>query len=103
MKIDNTGKSIGSAQGPAGPRAGTAARPIAADAVAGAPSSAQAATVVSTSLHAMTGSEAAFNSQKVAEIRQAISEGKFRIDPERIADGLISSVREMLDPNRRPT
>ncbi|MBK8121916.1 MAG: flagellar biosynthesis anti-sigma factor FlgM [Sulfuritalea sp.] len=48
------------------------------------------------------GSEAAFNSQKVAEIRQAISEGKFQINPERIADGLISSVREMLGQNRRP-
>lgn len=44
----------------------------------------------------MGGTEPTFNAQKVAEIRQAISEGRFRIDPERIADGLINSVREML-------
>ncbi|MBI4995866.1 MAG: flagellar biosynthesis anti-sigma factor FlgM [Rhodocyclales bacterium] len=33
---------------------------------------------------------------RVAEIKQAISEGKFQINPERIADGLLESVREML-------
>lgn len=33
---------------------------------------------------------------RVAEIKQAISEGRFQINPERIADGLIDSVREML-------
>jgi negative regulator of flagellin synthesis FlgM len=53
-------------------------------------------------LHAVGGSEAPFNSEKVAEIRQAISEGRFQINPELIADGLISSVREMLDQKRRP-
>lgn len=34
--------------------------------------------------------------QRVAEIKQAISEGRFQINPERIADGLLDSVREML-------
>lgn len=34
---------------------------------------------------------------RVAEIRQAISEGRLEIRAERIADGLIRSVREMLD------
>jgi negative regulator of flagellin synthesis FlgM len=33
---------------------------------------------------------------RVAEIKQAISEGRFHINPERIADNLIASVREML-------
>jgi negative regulator of flagellin synthesis FlgM len=33
---------------------------------------------------------------RVAEIKQAISEGRFHINPERIADGLLESVREML-------
>ncbi len=35
--------------------------------------------------------------QKVEEIRTAISEGRFRVDASRIADGLIDSVRQMLD------
>lgn len=33
---------------------------------------------------------------RVDEIRQAISEGRFKVDPERIADGLLDSVRELL-------
>lgn len=33
---------------------------------------------------------------RVAEIRQAISEGRLEIDSERIADGLIDSVRDLL-------
>ncbi|MBA3034065.1 MAG: flagellar biosynthesis anti-sigma factor FlgM [Gammaproteobacteria bacterium] len=40
--------------------------------------------------------EAPVNAQRVAEIKAAISEGRFQINPERIADGLLSSVREML-------
>jgi negative regulator of flagellin synthesis FlgM len=36
------------------------------------------------------------NQARVDEIRQAISEGRFRIDANRIADGLLDSVREML-------
>lgn len=43
--------------------------------------------------------EAPVDAQKVAEIKQAISEGRFQINPERIADGLLASVREMLAPN----
>lgn len=33
---------------------------------------------------------------RVAEIKQAISEGRFQINPERIADGLLASVQQML-------
>lgn len=40
--------------------------------------------------------ESPIDAQKVAEIKQAISEGRFQINPERIADGLLNSVREML-------
>lgn len=40
--------------------------------------------------------ETAMNSERVAEIKQAISEGRFQINPERIADGLLASVRDML-------
>ncbi|MFT3758726.1 flagellar biosynthesis anti-sigma factor FlgM [Thauera sp.] len=34
--------------------------------------------------------------KRVDEIRQAISEGRFKVDASRIADGLIASVRDML-------
>ncbi len=95
MKIDNSAKTIGPVPGPAGSRvAGT--RPAASGVKPGESSAGQPAAVVSATLNSVGGAEGAFNSQKVAEIRQAISEGRFQIDAERIADGLISSVREML-------
>ena len=34
--------------------------------------------------------------ERVAEIKQAIAEGRFKINPERIADGLLQSVHDML-------
>ncbi len=40
--------------------------------------------------------ETPVNAQRIAEIKQAISEGRFQINPERIADGLLASVRDML-------
>lgn len=33
---------------------------------------------------------------RIAEIKQAISEGRFQVNPERVADGLLESVRQML-------
>ncbi|ANQ85905.1 flagellar biosynthesis anti-sigma factor FlgM [Azoarcus olearius] len=38
----------------------------------------------------------AVDSSRVAEIRQAIAEGRFKIDSSKIADGLINSVRDLL-------
>lgn len=38
--------------------------------------------------------------RRVDEIRQAISEGRFKIDADRIANGLIESVRQMLDAQK---
>lgn len=51
---------------------------------------------VSASLQEVGAGEAPVNAQKVAEIKQAIAEGRFQINPERIADGLLNSVRDML-------
>jgi negative regulator of flagellin synthesis FlgM len=44
--------------------------------------------------------EAPVDSQRVAEIKLAITEGRFQVNPERIADGLLASVREMLSAKR---
>jgi len=38
----------------------------------------------------------AIDQKKVDEIRQAIADGRFKVDANRVADGLIASVREML-------
>lgn len=39
------------------------------------------------------------NAERVAEIKRAIAEGRFKIDSGRIADGLLASVRQMLAKN----
>ena len=41
------------------------------------------------------------DASKVAEIKQAISEGRFQVDTEKVADGLIQSVRQMLASQTR--
>jgi len=38
---------------------------------------------------------------KVGEIKQAITEGRFRVNPEKVADGLLESVRQMLQAQPR--
>lgn len=43
---------------------------------------------------------APFDSQRVAEIRQAIAEGRFQIDADKIAGRLLDSVRDMLAKDR---
>lgn len=55
---------------------------------------------LSVQLQEVGAGETPFDVQKVAEIKQAISEGRFQINPERIADGLLNSVREMLAAKR---
>lgn len=38
---------------------------------------------------------------RVNEIKLAISEGRFKVDSEKVADGLVESVRRMLDAQRQ--
>lgn len=40
------------------------------------------------------------DSKKVAEIKQAISEGRFQINSEAIADGLINNVEDMISASQ---
>lgn len=50
--------------------------------------------------HAMANTPV-MNADRVKEIKQAIAEGRFRVDPEKIADGLIDNVRQMLRDRRQ--
>ncbi|NMG77563.1 flagellar biosynthesis anti-sigma factor FlgM [Aromatoleum diolicum] len=95
MKIEGTLKPVGPA-----PSGETRARPK-------PDASAQASTEAKVELSSLSASlikaeEAmaatpAVDRGRVDEIRQAISEGRFKVDANRIADGLIESVRQMLD------
>ncbi len=50
--------------------------------------------------HEIAASPDVFDARKVAEIRQAITNGQLQIDPEAIADSLIAAARALLDATR---
>ncbi|MFZ2267877.1 MAG: flagellar biosynthesis anti-sigma factor FlgM [Azonexus sp.] len=41
------------------------------------------------------------NSARIQEIKQAISEGRFKVNPEAIADRLIETARDLLNSNSK--
>lgn len=102
MKIDNSIKKTGSvpvgateARGSKGAdKAGGAAG--AAKASSSSSASAQQGVQISSQLQALAGSEGVFDTQKVAEIKAAIAEGKFKVDPEKVANGLLDSVKDLI-------
>ncbi|OIQ97323.1 anti-sigma28 factor FlgM [mine drainage metagenome] len=94
MKIDNSVKSVG---GQASTSRNGAARPAAAAASAGG--SELALSPLSAHLQEISAGMAntpAVDTARVAQIKQAIAEGRFQVDAGKIADGLIASVRQML-------
>ncbi|MDQ0143298.1 flagellar biosynthesis anti-sigma factor FlgM [Cupriavidus necator] len=100
MKINHSTSSR-----PADAAAGDAARPqaapaAAADATDAAPSaglsvSPLAAQVRDISARLAQPADDDIDTAKVEEIRQAIAEGRIRIDPGKIADGLLATLREL--------
>jgi negative regulator of flagellin synthesis FlgM len=86
---------------PAARAAATAGKPAPTRAQEGQATSGEQATSTVTHLSAAssrTGSED-IDMARVAELRQAIIEGRLEVSAERIADGLIASVREQLEQN----
>ena len=92
MKINSAIPSVGSA-----PDSGRTRSPVATPSQSGT-DSAERVDISSLSARMLEvgAGDAPVNAQRVAEIKQAISEGRFQINPERIADGLLASVRDML-------
>jgi negative regulator of flagellin synthesis FlgM len=88
MKIDNTGKAISTYASQPKPVRG----PAKADEAAKASSSES----VDINPVASQMSEPAFDASKVEAIKQAISSGQFKVNPEAIADGLIKTARELI-------
>jgi negative regulator of flagellin synthesis FlgM len=96
MKIDNSSKPVGlpspsaAARGPGKGAQSTGAVGADADDFRLSARSAQ--------LQALSGGSPGevFDAAKVAEIKNAISEGRFKVNPEAVADSLLQSVRELL-------
>jgi negative regulator of flagellin synthesis FlgM len=55
----------------------------------------------STQLAAGTSSGAPIDGARIAEIKLAISEGRFKVNAEAIADGLINTARDLLQSQRK--
>lgn len=92
MKINSAIPSVGGTSS-----AGTARNPAATRKPADSGASERVdISSLSARLQEVGAGEAAVDIQRVAEIKQAIAEGRFKINPERIADGLLASVRDML-------
>jgi negative regulator of flagellin synthesis FlgM len=96
VKIDNSIKSVGPSHGE------TRTRSVGNTGSAGAAAAGDKVELSSLSA-SMQQAEAAMaevpvvDQNRVDEIKQAISDGHFKVDAEKVADGLIESVRQMLD------
>lgn len=104
MKIDSSNKPAATPSTPsvagrarAGGQGGAA--PVASPANSGKASTEATLSGVQ-NVESLLASTPIVDTERVAEIKQAIAEGRFQINPERIADGLLQSVRDMLSSNR---
>ena len=102
MKIDsNKPASTPSApSGTARARAGQGGAASVASTGAGAAKTTQATLSGAQSVESVLASTPVVDVERVAEIKRAIAEGRFQVNPERIADGLLQSVRDMLSTDR---
>jgi negative regulator of flagellin synthesis FlgM len=104
VKIDSN-KPASTPSAPSGPaRARTGQGGAASVAPAGAGATASKTTEATLSgaqnVESVLASTPIVNVERVAEIKRAIAEGRFQVNPERIADGLLQSVRDMLGTDR---
>ena len=100
MKIDSS-KPAGTPSTPGGAARTRPGSAGAASAQAQAPRQTTEATLSGTqSVDSVLASTPVVDVERVAEIKRAIAEGRFQINPERIADGLLQSVRDMLTTDR---
>ena len=94
MKIDNSVKSTGAAGG------GNATRQRAGVAPSGGADTASTQVKItslsSLGVDSVLANAPVTNPDKIAEIKQAISDGRFTVNADKIASGLIDSVRQML-------
>ena len=102
MKIDTSNKPLGNSstasgtgRARAGGNGGTATAAGSSSAASGGAST-EATLSGLQSVSSALASSPVMDTERVAEIKQAIAEGRFQVNPERIADGLLKSVRDML-------
>lgn len=55
---------------------------------------------LSMNIQSLDASSETINTAKVSEIKQAISEGRFKVNPEVVADRLLETVKELIQNKR---
>lgn len=101
MKIDNSVKSVGGLSNSEPSVRSVKGQP--ASSARGGDASVEVSSLSSRlqEVSATLASVPVVDSARVAEIKQAIVEGRFRVDAEKVADSLIESVKEMLAAHSR--
>lgn len=104
MKIDDAlNKAPGLPAGPPQTQARTEKSPEKAE-VTNTPSHSVQISSLSTQLQALQSTQASgavFETKKVEAIKLAISEGRFQVDSEKVADGLLETVKDLLNSRKR--
>lgn len=99
MKINDVSKKVSDLPvTPGQPRSGRATEKT--EVAPGSSSDNVSLSAQSQALAKTAGGEAVFDSGKVEEIKAAIAGGSFRVNTERVADGLIDSVRELIGAHK---
>ncbi|MBL8436906.1 MAG: flagellar biosynthesis anti-sigma factor FlgM [Zoogloeaceae bacterium] len=94
MKIDNSIKSVGNL--PSGEARTRSVQGGGSNAAAGDKVELSSFSASMQQADAAMAQTPVVDQNRVDEIKQAMSEGRFKVDAEKVADGLIESVREML-------
>jgi negative regulator of flagellin synthesis FlgM len=98
VKIDGTGKTLGTT-GTSATRSTTGSSPTSATSATSAPGAQVDISGTSSRLRELEATIAnvpVVDSARVEEIKQAIADGRFKVNADRVADSLIESVRQML-------
>jgi negative regulator of flagellin synthesis FlgM len=100
MKIDNSLKSLGPLAGETRPAKG--GKPDSSTATPATPESGVNVELsgVSAQIHAQLSGGEVIDSARVAEIKQAIAEGRFQVNPDVVADRLLKTVQELISAYR---
>lgn len=102
MKIDDSFKKTGSVTAPSTPASaatGSSKGAARSAAVNTATTGTSDSVKISAQALALSG-ESNFDVQKVNEIKAAIASGTFQVNPEKIANGLIDTVRDLLSSRK---
>lgn len=100
MKIDNSVGSVGGLpSGESRPRPGKSSTP--ATTAAGEKVELSSLSAHMQEIEAALANVPVADASRIAEIKQAMAEGRFKVDASKVADGLIESVRQMIASQSR--